>query len=126
MIETAVRAQDREEASGAPSWCRFDGDLLDRVYPVVFIDAIVVKVRDCQVTNRPFYAAIGVTIDGERDIVGIWAGAGGEGVKCWASGPHRHQEPRVRRRVYGRLRRLEGPTGCDRDRVATTHLRSGE
>ena len=56
---------------------------LDRVYPVVFIDAIVVKVRDGQVTNRPFYAAIGVTIDGKRDILGIWAGTGGEGSKYW-------------------------------------------
>ncbi|MDX6201104.1 MAG: putative transposase, partial [Frankiales bacterium] len=52
---------------------------LDRVYPVVFIDAIVVKVRDGQVVNRPFYVAIGVTVNGERDILGIWAGDGGEG-----------------------------------------------
>jgi len=56
---------------------------LDRVYPVVFIDAIVVKVRDGQVTNRRFDAAIGVTIDGKRDILGIWAGTGGEGAKFW-------------------------------------------
>lgn len=56
---------------------------LDRVYPVIFIDAIVVKVRDGQVTNRPFYAAIGVTVDGKRDILGIWAGSGGEGAKYW-------------------------------------------
>jgi transposase-like protein len=34
---------------------------LDQVYPVLFIDAIVVKVRDGQVTNRPVYAVIGVT-----------------------------------------------------------------
>ena len=59
------------------------GRPLDRVYPVVFIDAIVVKVRDGQVTNRPFYAAIGVTTSGERDILGIWAGDGGEGAKYW-------------------------------------------
>lgn len=56
---------------------------LDRVYPVIFIDAIVVKVRDGQVTNRPFYVAIGVTAAGERDILGIWAGQGGEGAKYW-------------------------------------------
>lgn len=54
---------------------------LDRVYPVVFIDAIVVKVRDGQVRNKPFYVAIGVTTAGERDILGIWAGDGGEGAK---------------------------------------------
>jgi Transposase, Mutator family len=42
---------------------------LDRVYPVVFVDAIVVKIRDGQVANRPVYVAIGVTVDGERDIL---------------------------------------------------------
>ena len=56
---------------------------LDRVYPVLFIDAIVVKVRDGQVTNRPFYVVIGVSVNGERDILGIWAGYGSEGAKFW-------------------------------------------
>jgi len=56
---------------------------LDRVYPVLFIDAIFVKVRDGQVANRPIYVAIGVTVDGERDILGLWAGRGGEGAKFW-------------------------------------------
>src|SRR6478672_4437594 len=58
---------------------------LDPVYAAVFIDAIVVKVRDGQVANRPVYAAIGVTLDGERDILGLWAGQGGEGAKFWMS-----------------------------------------
>ena len=58
---------------------------LDEIYAAVFIDAIVVKVRDGQVANRPFYAAIGVTLDGERDILGLWAGSGGEGAKFWMS-----------------------------------------
>jgi transposase-like protein len=56
---------------------------LDAVYAAVFIDAIVVKVRDGQVANRPFYAAIGVSLGGERDILGLWAGTGGEGAKFW-------------------------------------------
>ena len=58
---------------------------LDRVYPVLFIDAIVVKVRDGQVTNRPVYVVIGVTVNGERDILGLWAGehGDGEGAKYW-------------------------------------------
>ena len=56
---------------------------LDRVYPVVFIDAIVVKIRDGQVANRPVYTAIGVTVDGKRDILGLWVGTGGEGAKYW-------------------------------------------
>lgn len=58
---------------------------LERVYPVIFIDAVHVKVRDGQVTNRPMYVAIGVTVNGERDILGIWAGEGGEGAKFWLS-----------------------------------------
>ena len=45
---------------------------LDEVYPVLFIDAIVVKVRDGQVGNKPIYVVIGVTVDGERDIPGLW------------------------------------------------------
>jgi transposase-like protein len=46
---------------------------------VLFVDAIVVKVRDGQVVNRPIYVVIGVTVNGERDILGLWAGDGGEG-----------------------------------------------
>jgi len=52
---------------------------------VIFIDAIVVKVRDGQVVNRPVYAAIGVSVNGERDILGLWAGDGSEGAKFWLS-----------------------------------------
>ncbi len=56
---------------------------LDPVYPVLFIDAIQVKIRDGQVANRPVYVVLGVTVDGERDILGLWAGDGGEGAKYW-------------------------------------------
>jgi transposase-like protein len=58
---------------------------LDAVYAAVFVDAIVVKVRDGQVANRPFYAAIGVTVEGRKDVLGLWAGTGGEGAKFWMS-----------------------------------------
>ena len=58
---------------------------------MVFIDAIMVKIRDGKVANRPIYVAIGVTAGGERDILGLWAGEGrtdtgrapGEGAKFW-------------------------------------------
>ena len=56
---------------------------LDRVCSVLFVDAIMVKVRDGQVTSRPVYVVIGVTVHGERDILGLWAGDGGEGAKFW-------------------------------------------
>src|SRR5690242_11394 len=56
---------------------------LDRVYPVVFLDAINVKIRDGKVANRPVYVALAVTAEGTRDILGLWAGDGGEGAKFW-------------------------------------------
>lgn len=69
VIETMIEWQNRP---------------LDEVYPVIFIDAIHVKIREGQVANRPIYLAIGVSLDGERDILGLWAGDGGEGAKFWA------------------------------------------
>ncbi len=79
--ETVSRITDKvvaemQEWSGRP---------LDEVYVAIFIDALVVKVRDGQVANRPIYAAIGVTVTGEKDILGLWAGSGGEGAKFWMS-----------------------------------------
>jgi putative transposase len=56
---------------------------LDAIYPVIFLDAIHVKIRDGQVANRPIYVALAVTVDGTRDILGLWAGDGGEGAKYW-------------------------------------------
>ena len=58
---------------------------LDAVYAVIFIDAIQVKIREGQVANRPVYLALGVTVDGERDVLGLWAGehGDGEGAKYW-------------------------------------------
>lgn len=54
------------------------------VYAAVFIDAIYVNVRDGQVGNQPFYAAIGVDLNGRRDVLGLWAGhGGGESAKFW-------------------------------------------
>jgi putative transposase len=79
--ETVSRITDRvvEEMQ---SW---QARPLDEVYAAVFIDAIVVKVRDGQVANRPVYAAIGVTLAGDKDVLGLWAGTGGEGAKFWMS-----------------------------------------
>jgi transposase-like protein len=53
---------------------------------VILIDAIVVKIRDGQVANRPVYVVMGVNLDGERDVLGLWVGpAGGEGAKFWTT-----------------------------------------
>src|SRR5512135_3283119 len=58
---------------------------LDAVYAVLFIDVINVKIREGQVANRPIYVVLGVTADGERDILGLWAGehGDGEGARFW-------------------------------------------
>ena len=58
---------------------------LDAVYAVMFIDVINVKIRDGNVANRPIYVALAVTADGERDVLGLWAGehGDGEGAKYW-------------------------------------------
>jgi putative transposase len=59
---------------------------LDPLYAVLLIDAIVIKIRGSQVANRPVYVAIGVNMDGERDVLGLWVGpSGGEGAKQWAT-----------------------------------------
>jgi putative transposase len=79
--ETVSRITDRviEEMQG------WQTRPLDEIYAAVFIDAVVVKIRDGQVANRPIYAAIGVSLEGERDILGLWAGSAGagEGAKFW-------------------------------------------
>lgn len=49
----------------------------------MFIDAIRGKIRDGKVANRPVYTVVGVTLDGERDILGLWVGDGSEGAKYW-------------------------------------------
>ena len=56
---------------------------LDLVYPVIFIDAIQVKIRDGRVANRPVYTVVGVTVGGKRDMLGLWVGDGGEGAEYW-------------------------------------------
>ena len=57
---------------------------LDPVYAVIFVDAIMVKIREGQVANRPVYLALGVTVDGERDVLGLWLAARRRrGAKFW-------------------------------------------
>jgi putative transposase len=56
---------------------------LEPVYPVVYLDALFVSVRDSgQVAKRAFYVALGVRVDGTRDVLGLWV-AGAEGSKFW-------------------------------------------
>jgi transposase-like protein len=59
---------------------------LDRVFPVIFIDALMVKIRDGVVANRPVYLAIGIDCEGEKQVLGLWVGPStGESAKFWMS-----------------------------------------
>ena len=59
---------------------------LDSVFPVVFIDALMIKVRDGVVANRPVYLAIGIDCEGMKQVLGMWVGAStGESAKFWMS-----------------------------------------
>src|SRR5438270_4173927 len=56
---------------------------LDDVYPVVFLDALVLKIREGgTVQRRACYLALGVTVEGERDVLGMWFQES-EGAKFW-------------------------------------------
>lgn len=58
---------------------------LDSVYPIVYLDCIVVKIRqDKQVINKAIYLALGVTMEGHKDLLGLWLSEN-EGAKFWLS-----------------------------------------
>ena len=60
---------------------------LDAVYPIVYLDALVVKIRESgHVRNKAIYVAIGVNMQGNKEVLGLWVGAIGnnaEGAKFW-------------------------------------------
>ena len=59
---------------------------LDAMYPIVYIDALMIKIRDGVVANRPAYLAVGVDLEGRKHVLGIWIGdSKGEGSKFWLS-----------------------------------------
>lgn len=58
---------------------------LDAVYPIVFLDALVVKMREeGTVQNRAVYVAVGITMEGRKEVLGLWTSAN-EGAKLWLS-----------------------------------------
>jgi putative transposase len=58
---------------------------LDTVYPIVYLDALVVKMREeGTVQNRAVYVAIGITMEGQKEVLGLWSSAN-EGAKFWLS-----------------------------------------
>ena len=58
---------------------------LDAVYPIVYLDCIVIKIRDnMRVVNKSIYLALGVNMDGRKDLLGLWM-SDNEGAKFWLS-----------------------------------------
>jgi len=58
---------------------------LDAIYPIVYLDCIVIKIRENQtVINKAVYLALGVNMDGHKDLLGIWVSEN-EGAKFWLS-----------------------------------------
>jgi transposase-like protein len=58
---------------------------LDSVYPIVYLDCIVVKVReDKRIMNKAVYLALGVNMDGHKELLGMWISQN-EGAKFWLS-----------------------------------------
>ena len=82
------------------------------MYAVIFADAINVKIRRARSPTGPIYLALGVTVDAERDILGLWAGEHGEGAKFWLRVLGRDQQPGRAGRVPAGLRRPRGPARC--------------
>ena len=80
VSETTISTITGKVIEGMAEW---QNRPLDSVFPVIFIDCIHVKIRDGQVANRPIYVALAVTCEGMREILGLWAGDGGEGAKYW-------------------------------------------
>ena len=58
---------------------------LDTVYPIVYLDCIVLKIREgMRVVNKAIYLALGVNMDGHKDLLGLWMSEN-EGAKFWVS-----------------------------------------
>lgn len=56
---------------------------LEPIYPILFLDALMVKMRhEGRVENRAVYVAIGIDLDGRKDVLGLWTSAH-EGAKFW-------------------------------------------
>ncbi len=61
----------------------WQGRPLEQLYPIVYLDALYVKMRDNgHVQNRAIYTAIAITLDGNKEVLGLWTSAN-EGAKFW-------------------------------------------
>ena len=96
----------------------WQGRPLDEVYAAVFTDAVMVEARDGRAASRPVYAAIGVTVAGKKDVLGLWAGQGKGRRQVLGKRADRSEEQRDQGRVLRGLRRAEGPARGRGQRLA--------
>ena len=98
MLETVAEWQNRP---------------LEAMYPLVFFDALRVKIRDeGLVRNKAVYVALGVTPDGTKDILGRWIETS-EGAKFWLRVMNELKNRGVEDIPHRRCRRPEGLSGGD-------------
>jgi putative transposase len=91
---------------------------LEPVYPILYLDALVVKVRDNHaVRNKAAHIAVGVDVDGIKHVLGIWVQTS-EGAKFWAGVLAELRNPRHLRRADRLLRRVDRVSGGDRGDLA--------
>jgi transposase-like protein len=68
---------------------------LEAVYPIVYVDCLVVKVRENQrIINRALYLALGVDMEGQKELLGMWLGHH-EGARILVVGLHRAPKSRT-------------------------------
>src|ERR1035437_559264 len=114
---TLISTVTEEVMEEVKSW---QGRPLDAVYPIVYLDALCVKIRDAgHVRNKAIYVAIGVNMQGHKEVLGLWTGPGGRG-EVLAAGAHRVEEPGCGRRVHRLRGWAERVSRVDRDGVPTS------
>ena len=65
---------------------------LDAVYPIVYLDAIHLKMRsEGRVQNQAVYLALGINLDGHKELLGLWIGES-EGAKFWLGSHNKHSK----------------------------------
>jgi transposase-like protein len=90
---------------------------LEPIYPIVYLDALMVKMRhEGRVENRAVYVAIGITMEGAKEVLGLWTSAN-EGAKFWLQVLTEMRNRGGEGGAGGLRGRAEGISGSDRECV---------
>ena len=94
---------------------------LEDVYPVIFLDALVLKIREGgSVQRRACYLALGITLEGDRDVLGLWFQET-EGAKFWMQVLSELKQRGVSRHPDLLRRRAQRVPGGDRGDLPQDH-----